>query len=131
MPIWAPDVGIDLGTETTSVYVRGRGIIINEPTLVVLDAENRKVVRAVGDEAAFMIGRNPEKLIPVYPIRNGQVSDFDITEMMLKYFIRKANGFSIRKTCFPPASLIASVMAFLLTSSRPHGTETMILGRLR
>lgn len=94
MPIWAPDVGIDLGTETTSVYVRGRGIIINEPTLVVLDAENRKVVRAVGDEAAFMIGRNPEKLIPVYPIRNGQVSDFDITEMMLKYFIRKAIGVS-------------------------------------
>ncbi len=94
MPIWAPDVGIDLGTENTSVYVKGRGIVISEPTLVVLDAENQKTVRAVGDEARFLIGRAPEKLIPVYPIKNGQVADFDMTELMLKYFIRKAIGVS-------------------------------------
>ena len=94
MPFWAPDVGIDLGTENTCVYVRGRGIVISEPTLVVLDRDNQRTVRAVGDEARFLYGRSPEKLITVSPIRNGQVSDFDMTELMLRYFIRKAVGVS-------------------------------------
>lgn len=94
MPFWAPDIGIDLGTEHLSLYVRGRGIVISEPSLVVLDRENKHTVRAVGDEAVFLLGRSPDRLISVYPIRNGQVADFDITELMLKYFIRKAIGVS-------------------------------------
>ncbi len=94
MPFGAPDIGIDLGTENTSVYVRGRGIVISEPTLVVLDRENRRNIRAVGDEASFLYGRSPERLITVSPIRSGQVADFDMTELMLRYFIRKAIGVS-------------------------------------
>ena len=94
MPFWAPDIGIDLGTDHFSLYVRGRGIVISEPSLVVLDRENRHTVRAVGDEAAFLLGRSPERLTSIRPIRNGQVADFDIAELMLKYFIRKAIGVS-------------------------------------
>ncbi len=94
MPFWAPDIGIDLGTENVSIYVRGRGVIISEPALVVLDREDRHTVQAVGDEAGFLLGRSPERLTPVYPIRNGLVADFDIAELMLKYFFRKAIGIS-------------------------------------
>ena len=94
MPVMAPDIGIDLGTETTSVYVRGRGIVISEPSLVVLERENRKSVRAVGDEASFLLGRSPDQLVSVSPIRNGQVADFDLTELMIRYFLRKAVGVS-------------------------------------
>ena len=67
MPIMAPDIGIDLGTENINVYVRGRGIVISEPSLVVLDRENRHTVRAVGDEARFLYGRTPERLIVIAP----------------------------------------------------------------
>ena len=94
MPFLAPDIGIDLGTENVSLYVRGRGVVISEPALVVLDRENRHTVQAVGDEAGFLLGRSPERLMPVYPIRNGLVADFDIAELMLKYFFRKAIGVS-------------------------------------
>ncbi len=94
MPFLAPDIGIDLGTENINVYVRGRGIVISEPSLVVLDRENRHTVRAVGDEARFLLGRSPDALIPVSPIRNGQVADFDIAELMFRYFVRKAVGVS-------------------------------------
>ena len=94
MPFLAPDIGIDLGTENINVYVRGRGIVISEPSLVVLDRDNRHMVRAVGDEARFLYGRTPDQLIAVSPIRNGQVADFDIAELMFRYFIRKAVGVS-------------------------------------
>ena len=94
MPFWAPDIGIDLGTDHVHLYVRGRGIVVSEPSLVVLERESRRTVRAVGDEAAFLLGRAPERYVAVRPIRNGQVADFDIAELMLKYFIRKAIGVS-------------------------------------
>ncbi|QTE68288.1 rod shape-determining protein [Clostridiales bacterium] len=94
MPFWAPDIGIDLGTDQVHLYVRGRGIVISEPSLVVLDRESRHTVRAVGDEAAFLLGRSPDRLSPVWPIRNGQVADFDVAELMLRYFVRKAIGVS-------------------------------------
>lgn len=94
MPFWAPDIGIDLGTKNVSLYVRGRGIVISEPALVVLDKENRHSVLGVGDEAGFLLGRSPNQLNAVYPIHNGQVADFDIAELMLKYFLRKAIGVS-------------------------------------
>lgn len=95
MPFLAPDIGIDLGTNNTSVYVKGRGIVINEPTLVVIDREDRRKVRAVGDEARFLLGRSPESLVPVFPIKAGIISDFDMTEIMLRYFLRKAIGASL------------------------------------
>ena len=63
MPLTAPDLGIDLGTSNTALYVSGRGIVISEPTVVVVERDNHRTVRAVGDEARFLYGRSPEKLI--------------------------------------------------------------------
>ncbi|MBQ9210088.1 MAG: rod shape-determining protein [Clostridia bacterium] len=94
MPLTAPDIGIDLGTSNTSLYVSGRGIVISEPTVVVVERESKRTVRAVGDEARFLYGRSPERLMSVSPIRSGQVSDFDMTQLMIKYFLRKAIGIS-------------------------------------
>ena len=94
MALFAPDIGIDLGTSNTVVYVRGRGIVISEPTMVVVDTNNRRSVRAVGDEAKFLLGRTSEALTVVRPLQNGVISDFDMTEMLLRYFIRKAIGVS-------------------------------------
>ena len=94
MPFTAPDIGIDLGTANTSLYVSGRGIVVSEPTLVVVERDNHRTVRAVGDEARFLYGRSPEKLMAVSSIRNGQVSDFDMTQLLIRYFLRKAIGIS-------------------------------------
>lgn len=90
----APDVGIDLGTSETRVYVRGRGIIISEPTIVAVDSANRRNVRAVGDEAKYLMGRTTESLSVVCPIRDGTIVDFDMTDMLIRYFLRKAIGAS-------------------------------------
>ncbi len=94
MPILAPDIGIDLGTANTSVYVRNRGIVISEPTMVVVERENKRNVRAVGDEARFLYGRSPDRLMAVSPIHAGTVADFDLAELLIKYFLRKAIGIS-------------------------------------
>ena len=94
MAIFAPDLGIDLGTSNTVIYVRGRGIVINEPTVVVVNAANRNMVTAVGDEAKFLLGRTSDSLLAIRPVRNGKPEDINITRTMLKYFIRKAIGVS-------------------------------------
>ena len=94
MAFFAPDIGIDLGTSNTVVYVRGRGIVISEPTMVVVDSGNKRSVRAVGDDAKFLLGRTSDALTVVRPIRGGSISDFDMTEMVLRYFMRKAIGVS-------------------------------------
>ncbi|MBE5803304.1 MAG: rod shape-determining protein [Clostridiales bacterium] len=94
MAFFAPDIGIDLGTSNTVVYVRGRGIVISEPTMVVVDSNNKRNVRAVGDEAKFLLGRTSDALTVVRPLKSGSISDFDMTEMLIRYFIRKAIGVS-------------------------------------
>ena len=94
MAFFAPDIGIDLGTSNTVVYVRGRGIAISEPTMVVVDSGNKRSVRAVGDDAKFLLGRTSDALTVVRPIRGGSIADFDMTEMVLRYFMRKAIGVS-------------------------------------
>lgn len=90
----APDIAIDLGTSSTQVYVRGRGIVISEPTIVVTDANNKKKVHAVGDEASYLLGRTTAALNAVMPIRGGTIADFDMTEALIRYFYRKAIGVS-------------------------------------
>ena len=94
MAFFAPDIGIDLGTSNTMVYVRGRGIVISEPTIVVTDANNRRNVRAVGDEARYLLGRTTASLAARLPMRSGTIADFDMTECLIRYFIRKAIGVS-------------------------------------
>lgn len=85
------DMGIDLGTATVLVYIKGKGVILNEPSVVAIDKANNKV-RAVGAEAWQMIGRTPGNIVAIRPLRDGVISDYDITETMLKHFIKKACG---------------------------------------
>jgi rod shape-determining protein MreB len=83
------DLAIDLGTANTLVYAKGRGIVVNEPSIVALDNNSKKVL-AVGHEAKDMLGRTPADIVAVKPMKDGVIADFDMTEVMLKYFIRLA-----------------------------------------
>ncbi len=85
------DLGIDLGTATVLVYAKGKGVILKEPSVVAINKNNNKVL-AVGEEARKMIGRTPGNIVAVRPLRDGVISDYDITEKMLKAFIKKACG---------------------------------------
>jgi rod shape-determining protein MreB len=82
------DIGIDLGTASVLVYVKGKGIVLKEPSVVALDKNTNKVL-AVGEEARNMIGRTPGNIVAKRPLRDGVISDYDVTEKMLKYFIKK------------------------------------------
>ncbi len=84
------DIGIDLGTANTMVNVRGRGTVINEPSVVAIEKKTKRVL-AIGAEAKEMVGRTPGNIIAVRPLRDGVISDFDVTEQMLHYFIRKVH----------------------------------------
>jgi rod shape-determining protein MreB len=84
------DVGIDLGTANTLVTVRHRGIVISEPSVVAID-KNSKRVLAIGAEAKRMVGRTPANIVAIRPLRDGVISDFDVTEQMIKYFINKVH----------------------------------------
>ncbi len=85
------DMGIDLGTATVLVYIKGKGVILKEPSVVAIDRNKNKVL-AVGEEARQMIGRTPGNIVAIRPMRDGVISDYDITEKMLKHFIKKACG---------------------------------------
>ena len=84
------DMAIDLGTANTLVYVRGRGIVLNEPSVVAINTNTGEIL-AVGIEAKRMIGRTPANIVAVRPLKDGVIADFDITERMLRYFIRKVH----------------------------------------
>lgn len=84
------DLGIDLGTANTLVHVRGRGIVISEPSVVAIDKKTKEV-KAVGAEAKAMVGKTPANIIAVRPLKDGVIADFDVVEKMLSYFIRKAH----------------------------------------
>lgn len=86
---FAKDMGIDLGTANTLVYVQGRGIVLQEPTVVAIEKETNNIF-AVGNEAKQMVGRTPGNIVAVRPMKDGVIADFDVTEKMLRYFINKA-----------------------------------------
>lgn len=85
------DLGIDLGTATVLVYLRGKGIVLNEPSVVAIDKNADKII-AVGEEARAMLGRTPGNIIAIRPLRDGVIADYNTTERMLSYFIEKAVG---------------------------------------
>ncbi len=89
--LFSLDVGIDLGTANTLVYVRGKGIVINEPSWVAIEQNSRKIL-AIGAEAKEMVGRTPANIVAIRPLRDGVISEFDVTEAMLDYFIKKAHS---------------------------------------
>jgi len=87
------DMAIDLGTANTLVYVKGRGIVLNEPSVVAIaEVKGRKQVLAVGDEAKMMLGRTPGNIHAIRPLRDGVIADFDVAEEMIKHFIRKVHN---------------------------------------
>src|SRR6201995_3473107 len=90
MAVLGRDMAVDLGTANTLVYVRGRGIVLNEPSVVGLNTNNGQIV-AVGIEAKRMIGRTPGNIVAVRPLKDGVIADFDVTERMLRYFIQKVH----------------------------------------
>jgi rod shape-determining protein MreB len=87
--LFANDLAIDLGTANTLVYARSRGIVVNEPSIVAINKVTNKV-EAVGHEAKEMLGRTPANIVAIKPMKDGVIADFDVTEEMLKYFIKKA-----------------------------------------
>ncbi|MDB5316814.1 MAG: rod shape-determining protein, partial [Rhodospirillales bacterium] len=87
------DMAIDLGTANTLVYVKGRGIVLNEPSVVAIsDTRGRKQVLAVGEEAKLMLGRTPGNIAAIRPLRDGVIADFEVAEEMIKHFIRKVHN---------------------------------------
>ena len=89
------DIGIDLGTANTLVYVKDKGIVLREPSVVAISTSTRKVL-AVGEEAKRMLGRTPGNILAIRPMKDGVIADFDITEAMLRYFIRKVHSNAFR-----------------------------------
>src|SRR4030065_746390 len=91
---FSKDVGIDLGTATTLVYVRGRGIVINEPSVVAVNQKTGQIL-AIGNEAKRMVGRTPAHIVATRPLVEGVISDFEVTEQMLRYFIGQVHKNSL------------------------------------
>ena len=110
--VFSNDLAIDLGTANTLVYARGKGIVCSEPSVVAVVAQpsgRGHRIQAVGHEAKEMLGRTPDSIRAVRPIKDGVIADFEVTEAMLRYFIRKAHNRSklVRPRvviCVPPAS---------------------------
>lgn len=89
--MFAKDIGIDLGTANVLIYIKGQGIVLNEPSVVAMDSETKKPL-AVGREAREMLGRTPGTVHAIRPMKDGVIADFEITEVMLNHFIKKVNG---------------------------------------
>ena len=85
------DIGIDLGTASVLVYVKGKGVVLKEPSVVAFDRDTN-VIKAIGEEARLMLGRTPGNIVAVRPLRQGVISDYTVTEKMIKYFVQKALG---------------------------------------
>lgn len=99
------DMAIDLGTANTLVYVKGRGIVLNEPSVVAIaDVRGKKQVLAVGDEAKLMLGRTPGNIEAIRPLRDGVIADFEVAEEMIKHFIRKVHN---RRSFASPQIIVA------------------------
>ena len=94
--LFSSDIGIDLGTATVLVYVKGKGVVLNEPSVVAVDKVSGKIL-SVGAEAQKMLGRTPGNIIAIRPLREGVISDYEMTERMIKEFIRKVQGFRLFK----------------------------------
>lgn len=92
------DIGIDLGTASILVYIKGKGVVLKEPSVVAIDRDSNRIL-AIGEEARLMIGRTPGNIIAIRPLRHGVISDYTVTEKMMKYFINKAVG---KKTLLRP-----------------------------
>ncbi len=101
-PMLSVDIGVDLGTANVLVYIKGKGIVLQEPSVVAINKDNQKII-AVGSEARRMLGRTPGNIVAIRPLRDGVIADYEITEKMLRYFINKACG---RRWFFRPRVMV-------------------------
>ena len=119
--LFSNDIGIDLGTANTLVYVRDKGIVLREPSVVAINNDTREVV-AVGDEAKRMLGRTPISITALRPMKDGVIADFEITEAMLRYFIQKVNN-TVR---FVPPRVVVAVPSGITEVERRAVRESAI-----
>ena len=115
-----PDIGIDLGTSNVRIYVKGKGIVLNEPALVIVRDNEKHEVLAIGEDARILPGRTPDDILTVRPIRDGVIADFEMTQMMLQYFITKAIGRRIGKP-----RVVVTAPATISTVERRAITEAL------
>lgn len=124
------DVGIDLGTASILVYVKGKGIVLQEPSVVAIDQHTNKFL-AVGEDARKMLGRTPGHIIAIRPLRDGVISDYNITERMLKYFIQKALGKMVFKPrliiCVPSGVTEVEKRAVIEASNEAGAVKTYLI----
>jgi rod shape-determining protein MreB len=124
------DMGIDLGTANTLVYLKGKGIVLREPSVVAINRNTNKVL-AVGEEAKQMIGRTPGNIVAIRPMRDGVIADFDITEKMLKHFINKvgSKGFTSPRVvvCFPAGITEVEKRAIQEATNRAGAREAYLM----
>ncbi len=125
-PFLSADLAIDLGTANTCVYSRGRGIVVNEPSIVALNKNTGKV-EAVGQEAHEMVGRTPGNIVAIRPMADGVIADFEVTEKMLSYFIRKA----IRRTFLVRPRIIIGVPSDITSVERQAVRDTALRAKAR
>lgn len=124
------DMGIDLGTASILVYIKGKGIVLQEPSVVAIDKNTNKFL-AVGEEARRMLGRTPGNIVAIRPLRDGVISDYEITEKMLKYFIQKAAGKMLFKpriiVCVPSGVTEVEKRAVLDASNQAGARKTYLI----
>src|SRR4030042_1492912 len=130
--LFSNDMGIDLGTATTLVFVKGEGVVLCEPSVVAIERGTSNVL-AVGEEAKRMLGKTPGSISAIRPMKDGVIADFDITEAMLRYFIRKAHKrrslfrFSPRGVFAGPPGITAVEKRAVLTSAERAGARRVYL----
>ncbi|MGI6421052.1 MAG: rod shape-determining protein [Syntrophomonadaceae bacterium] len=122
--VFGKDLGIDLGTANTLVHVRGKGIVLREPSVVAIEIDSGKVL-AVGEEAKQMIGRTPSNIVAIRPMKDGVIADFDVTLAMIKYFITRAIG---QKNPFARPRVIVSIPTGCTTVEERAVREASIAG---
>lgn len=125
--LFSHDMGIDLGTANTLVYVKGQGIVLSEPSVVAINRDMKNEVRAVGNEAKSMIGRTPGNIVAIRPMKDGVIADFEITERMLEYFIRKVHNrrrlVTPRVVISVPSGITAVEKRAVMESARNAGAK--------
>ncbi len=125
------DIGIDLGTASILVYIKGKGVVLKEPSVVAYDRDTNKI-KAIGEEARLMIGRTPGNIVAVRPLKQGVISDYSVTERMIKYFIQKAVGRrSYRKprisVCVPSGATEVEIRAVKTSTYQAGAREVVIV----
>lgn len=128
--MFSRDIGIDLGTANVLIYVKGQGIVLNEPSVIALDTDTKQML-AVGEEARRMVGRTPGNIVAIRPLRDGVIADFEITEMMLTHFINKINVKSfLRKPriliCTPTHTTSVEQKAIRQAAERSGGKQVYL-----